>query len=105
VALGRSVGLTDEEMAAMADPERCASFDARDKLVLRYSEVLTRENKVTEALYAELQQAFPREELVELAMTIGMSAMVNRVHATFNTSVDQETLDAVADGPVCPIGR
>lgn len=92
-------------MAAMADPDSCPTFDDKDKLVLRYSEILTRENKVSEALYAELAKAFPRAELVELAMTIGMSAMVNRVHATFDTSVDQETLDAVADGPVCPIGR
>jgi alkylhydroperoxidase family enzyme len=103
--LGRSVGLTDEEMAAMADPESCASFSDTDKLVLRYSEVLTRENKVSQALYAELEKAFPREELVELAMTIGMSGMVNRVHSTFATDVDSSTLESVADGPVCPIGR
>jgi alkylhydroperoxidase family enzyme len=105
VALGRGAGLTDEEIAAMAAPDSCASFDDRDKLVLRYSEVLTRDNKVSEALYTELADAFTRDELVELAITIGMSAMVNRVHATFDTAVDQETLDAVADGPVCPIGR
>ncbi|MFT4583286.1 MAG: 4-carboxymuconolactone decarboxylase [Gammaproteobacteria bacterium] len=103
--LGRSVGLTDEEMASMADPTSCASFSDTDKLVLRYSEILTRENKVSEALYAELEKAFPREELVELAMTIGLAAMVNRVHSTFSTDVDSSTLDAVADGPACPIGR
>ena len=103
--LGRSVGLTDEEMAAMADPDSCSSFDDKDKLVLRYSEILTRDNKVDKVLYAELETAFQREELVELAMTIGLSAMVNRVHATFDTDVDRETLDSVADGPACPIGR
>lgn len=103
--LGRSVGLTDEEMAAMADPDSCSTLDSTDKLVLRYSEILTRENKVSDALYTELEQAFSREELVELAMTIGLSAMVNRVHATFSTDVDQETLDLVADGPACPIGH
>jgi 4-carboxymuconolactone decarboxylase len=94
--LGRSVGLTDEEMASMADPTSCASFSDTDKLVLRYSEILTRENKVSEVLYAELEKAFPREELVELAMTIGLAAMVNRVHSTFSTDVDSSTLDAVA---------
>ena len=103
--LGRSVGLTDEEMTAMADPDSCSTLDSTDKLVLRYSEILTRENKVSDALYTELEQTFSREELVELAMTIGLSAMVNRVHATFSTDVDQETLDFVADGPACPIGH
>lgn len=92
-------------MAAMANPDTCATFDDKDKLVLRYSEKLTRDNKVDDALYRELATAFPREELVELAMTVGMSAMVNRVHATFATDVDADTLAAVADGPACPIGR
>lgn len=103
--LGRSVGLADEEMMAMADPDTCASFNKTDKLVLRYAGVLTRENKIDDALYAELEQAFSRDELVELAITVGLAAMVNRVHATFSTDVDQDTLDAVADGPACPIGR
>jgi len=103
--LGRSVGLTDAEIASMAEPDACATFDDRDRLVLRYAETLTRDNRVDDVLYAELEAAFPREEIVELAMTVGMSAMVNRVHATFATDVDADTLAAVADGPACPIGR
>ncbi len=89
----------------MADADSCATFDDRDKLVLRYSEKLTRDNKVDDELYKELEAAFSRAEIVELAMTVGMSAMVNRVHATFARDVDGETLEAIADGPACPIGR
>ena len=92
-------------MASMADPDNCATFDDKDKLVLRYSEVLTRDNKVDDLMYAALEKAFSRDEMMELAMTVGLSAMINRVHATFNTDVDQDTLDLVADGPACPIGR
>ena len=103
--LGRSVGLTDEEMAAMAAPDTCASFDATDRLVLRYSEVLTRENQVSDALYAELAARFPREELLELCMTVALSALVNRVHATFRTDVDGATRAQVGDAAFCPIGR
>ncbi len=89
----------------MADPDECATFDDRDKLVLAYSAKLTRDNKVDDDMYAALERAFSREEIVELAMTIGMAAMVNRVHATFGTDVDESTLDFVSDGPACPIGR
>lgn len=103
--LGRSVGLTNEEMASMADPETCASFDETDRLVLRYAETLTRENRVDDELYAALARRFPRDELVELSMTVGLAAMVNRVHATFQTDVDPATLEFVADGPACPTGR
>ena len=52
--LGRSVGLTDAEMAAMADWETTPLFDATDRLVLRYAEVLTQENRVDDALYLSL---------------------------------------------------
>jgi alkylhydroperoxidase family enzyme len=99
--LGLSVGLTKDEMAAMADSESCASFDERDRLVLRYAEVLTRENEVDDALYAELAARFARDELVDLALTVGFAALVNRVHATFRTDLDDETREAVGDAEAC----
>jgi alkylhydroperoxidase family enzyme len=92
-------------MAAMAEADTCASFDGTDRLVLRYAEQLTRENRVDDALYAELAACFPQQELLELCFTIGLAALVNRVHATFRTDVDESTQAAVADGPMCPIGR
>lgn len=103
--LGLSVGLTEEEMAAMAAPETCASFDETDKLVLRYSTVLTTTNKVDDALYAELAARFNNEELIDLCVTIGMSALVNRVHATFRTDLDESTREVVGAAPACPIGH
>ena len=99
--LGLSVGLTNEEMALMAAPDSCASFDATDKLVLRYSEVLTRDNVVDDKLYGELAARFNTDELVELCVTIGLSAMVNRVHATFRTDLDDSTEAAVAGMSAC----
>jgi alkylhydroperoxidase family enzyme len=103
--LGRSVGLKDEEMAAMAEWATVSVFDDTDLLVLRYAEVLTRENRVSDALYAELAARFPREELLELCMAVGLAALVNRVHATFHTDVDDSTRAQVGDAPFCPIGR
>jgi alkylhydroperoxidase family enzyme len=103
--LGRSVGLTDEDMAAMADWDTTPRFDATDRLVLRYAEVLTRENRVSDALYAELAARFSREELLELCMTVGLAALVNGMHATFRTDVDDSTIEQVGEAPFCPIGR
>ncbi len=101
--LGRSVGLSPEEMAAMADPSSPV-FDETDRTVLRYAEVLTRENRVDDALYADLERHFSRDELFELCVTVALAAFVNRVHATFRTDVDSRTQDAV-EGLSCPIGR
>jgi alkylhydroperoxidase family enzyme len=103
--LGRSVGLSDEEIGWMSEAESSPRFDATDRLVIRYAEVLTQENRIDEKLYAELAETFPREELVELCMAVGLAALVNRVHATFRTDLDGSTQESVGDAPFCPIGR
>lgn len=89
----------------MADAGNCATFDETDRLVLRYAEVLTRDNRVDDALYAALAARFSREQLVELCATVGLSAIVNRFHATFRTDVDDDTAAAAGDVSFCPIGR
>ena len=101
--LGLGVGLTSEEMAAMGDPDSCPSFDATDRLVLRYAEGLTRTNRVDDALYAELAATFDRTQLMELCMAVGLSSLVNRVHATFMTDLDETTDEKVGDMAICMI--
>ena len=103
--LGRSVGLSDEEMAGMANAETVSSFDETDRLVLRYAETSIREIRIPDELYAKLAARFPKQELMELCMTVALAALVNRVHATFQTDLDEGTRERVADGPACPIGR
>lgn len=102
--LGQSVGLSADQMAAMDDPQS-SLFDETESLVLRYSQVLTRDNKVDDALYAELEKRFSKNELFELCMTIGLSGLVNRIHATFKTDLDAETAERVQEaGLACPVG-
>jgi alkylhydroperoxidase family enzyme len=103
--LGRSVGLTNAEIAAMSDAENSPLFNEIDRQVLRYSTMLTTENRVPDDLYAELSARFAKDELVELCFTIGLAALVNRVHATFRTDVDGSTAESVGDFSFCPIGR
>jgi alkylhydroperoxidase family enzyme len=100
--LGRSVGITNEELASMGEADKCTSFDEVDKLVLAYSETLTASNTVSDELYERLNDVFSSEEIMELAMTVGLSAMVNRVHATFKTDVDDSTLQ-YTDSQSCPL--
>lgn len=46
-----------------------------------------------------------REELIELCFTVGLSNLVNRVHATFSRDPDEVTRAAVGDAPFSPVGR
>ena len=84
-------------------PDQCASFDATDRLVLRYSETLTRDNRVDDALYAEFAKRFTPDEQVDLCLTVGLSAMVNRMHATFRTDLDESTFAQVGDAVTCAL--
>jgi len=83
------------------EPEACTSFDDTDRLVLRYSEVLTRENKVDDAMFKALQEKFSEAQIMELALTVGLSALVNRVHATGGTDVDARTREYIGDAIAC----
>ncbi len=103
--LGRSVGLSNQEIAAMADAVDSPLFDETDRLVIHYAEVLSRENRVSDELYAKLAARFSREELLELCLSVGLSSLVNRVHATFRTDLDSNTRDSIGDVAFCPIGR
>ena len=97
--------MSDDEIGAMAEAETSPLFDETDRLVLYYSEVLTKTNRVSEELYHRLAARFSREELVELCFTVALSNLVNRVHATFSTDLDEATRASVGDAPFCPIGR
>lgn len=89
----------------MAEPHSSPLFNDTDKLVMHYAEVLTRTCKVSNELYRKLEARFTHEELVELCFLVGLAALVNRVHATFVTDVDDATRASVGDAAFCPIGR
>ncbi len=94
--LGRSVGLTENELRSMGDTKMCDTFSDTDLCVIEYSEQLTMNNIVSDEMYARLDKHFSQEQIVELSMTVGLSAMVNRVHATFKTEVDTDTKSYLA---------
>ena len=83
--------MDQDTLAAMADWRNSDLFDAEDRLVLEFAEALTMNNRVDDALYAELERHFERPALVRLAMTVALAGMVNRIHATFHTEVDAAT--------------
>lgn len=105
MALGRSAGINDNEIGAMADAQASPLFNETDRLVLEYAEGLTKTNRVSDELYRRLAARFSREELVELCLTVALSNLVNRVHATFRTDLDEATRASVGDAAFCPIGR
>ena len=100
--LGRSVGVTDEQLAhltAETFPE--GVFTAEEAALVRFAQVSTRDIVVRQELYDELAAHFTAAQIMEAVFLVGLSNLVNRFHATFLTDVDDTTTAAL--GGTCPI--
>jgi len=71
-------GLTPEQVAAVADWRSSKLFSDRQRALLAYTDAMTREIKVPEAVFAELRKHHSERQVVELTMLIGAYNMLTR---------------------------
>jgi AhpD family alkylhydroperoxidase len=76
--VGRAEGLCAAQLDAVADWEASALFDARARAVLAYTDAMTRQVQVPDALFDALRRHFAERELVELTATVASYNMVSR---------------------------
>jgi alkylhydroperoxidase family enzyme len=108
--LGRSLGLTEEQMRHVADdPLPDGIYDGAEAAIVRYAQKATRLEAIDDATYAALARHFGTQQIMDICLTVGLSNMVNRFHATFLTDVDAETIAEAEAGDEragsCPIPR
>lgn len=97
--LGRSAGLTETQLRHLGDdPLPVGVYDAAEAAIVCYAQRSTRAIVIDDETYAALAAHFAPEQLIEICLTVGLSNMVNRFHATFHTDLDEVTLAAVAAG-------
>jgi hypothetical protein len=102
VVLGRSAGLTEEQLAHIGDdPLPDGVYADDERAVVEYAQRSTRLDPITDELYTRLQAHFTQHQIIELCFTVGLSNVINRFHATFLTDVDPETGEVL--GPACPM--
>jgi uncharacterized peroxidase-related enzyme len=80
--MGKKAGLSDRQLAETANFETSDAYDDLERDVLRYAEEVTRHIDVDDVLAARLQETLGDRELVELAMTVGIANLTNRVTET-----------------------
>jgi alkylhydroperoxidase family enzyme len=96
VVLGRSTGIPEEKLVHVADdPLPDGVYEPSEVAVIRYAQASTRLEPITDDLYAELTAHFEVQQIIEICLTIGLSNLVNRFHATFLTDVDAATMEAL----------
>lgn len=102
VLLGRAANIGDVQLAHLGDdPLPEGVYDDEAATIIRYSQASTRMNPVDDGLYADLSAHFEQDQIIELCFVVGFSNLVNRFHATFLTTVDDDTIVALADS--CPL--
>lgn len=109
--LGRSLKLTEDQMHHLtSDPLPEGVYDEAEAAIVRYAQKSTRMEPVDDVTYAALAKHFSPQQIIDITMTVGLSNLVNRFHATFLTDLDPVTSaeaeagDAAAGGR-CPIPR
>ena len=82
-------------------------YTAEEAAIIRYAQKSTRLEPIDDVTYGALEQHFRKEQIIDICLTVGLSNMINRFHATFQTDVDESTLAEVAagtpQGDTCPI--
>jgi alkylhydroperoxidase family enzyme len=87
-AVGRELGVTDEQLAELAGFENSARFDALEKTILRYAEGMTRNPaEVADGVFENLKQYFSTAQIVELTAMIAFE----NLRARFNRALRIES--------------
>ncbi len=87
------------------DPLPDDIYSAPEAAIIRYAQKSTRLQLIDDTTYGDLTAHFSQQQIVDICLTVGLSNMVNRFHATFQTDVDESTLAEVEAGNTgsCPI--
>ena len=72
-------GLTREQIDKLAEWRGSALFNAKELALLAYSDAITRDIEVPDAVFADVRKHFTERQTVELTMLIGAYNMLTRV--------------------------
>jgi 4-carboxymuconolactone decarboxylase len=95
VRIARSIGITDEEIARVAEGPDATGWTASDALVLRAADELHSEQTLSDATYDALTARYDVQNLLDLVFTVGQYHLVSMALNAFRAERD----DAVTGVP------
>jgi hypothetical protein len=91
------------------DPLPEGVYDAAEAAIVRYAQKATRMEPIDDRTYRDLERHFSTAQIIDICMTVGLSNLVNRFHATFLTDLDAITTNEAEAGDrsagACPLPR
>jgi len=95
VPIAKSMGCTDEQIAALDDWQSAKCFSDVERMVLKFTDEVARDVKGSRATLDAIKKHLGTAEIVELILSIGFWGMVARVLET--TEVDLEDFAGKVD--------
>ena len=89
-AAARRVGVSLEQLDALADFQTSPLFSELERLVLRYAEEMTTRVQVDPALVETLKAHLDPEALVQLTLTVAAANFTNRFNEALGTELEFE---------------
>lgn len=91
------------------DPLPAGVYDPAAAAIVTFAQKSTRMERIDDETYGALAAHFTPGQIIDITMTVGLSNMVNRFHATFLTDLDETTTREAEAGDAaagsCPIPR
>jgi 4-carboxymuconolactone decarboxylase len=98
-AVGRRLGVTEQQLLDLAAFETSSAFTELEKLVLRYAVAMTRTPvEVPDELFAGLQRQFNPQQMVEITSAIAWENYRARFDHAFGIEAE-----GFMEGAACPV--
>ncbi|MBB3665600.1 alkylhydroperoxidase family enzyme [Prauserella sediminis] len=89
VRMGKAVGLTEEEIAAVSGGSESVAWDRSDAAVLRATDEYAQDHYVSDETWAELAADLSTQQLMDLLFTIGAYDMLAIAMNSFGLQLDE----------------
>ena len=90
VAIGRSVGITDNEITMITQGPDATGWSDGDALVLRAADELHGDQSLTDGTYAALSARYDVQQLLDLVFTVGQYTLVSMALNSFRAERDDD---------------
>jgi hypothetical protein len=99
VVLGRSAGLSDEEMGhLMDDPLPEGMFPPAEQAIIRFARASALMEPITDDLWDDLRRHFSIQAIIEIGFIVGMHQLTTRFHSLVLTDLDTATSEQLTGG-------
>jgi 4-carboxymuconolactone decarboxylase len=91
---GKDIGLTDRQIIAVKDWGKSSVFSMAEQAVLRYTDEITRNGKVSRATFSETEKHISYMEMMDLTVAAGFYGMLARLLLTFEVDLEDNKLSS-----------